>query len=46
MERMVSLRLDTELVERLAHQAKGRGWSRSELIRKVLSAWCDQQENR
>lgn len=41
---MVSMRLDVELRERLADHAKRRGWNRSELIRKVLTAWCDQQE--
>lgn len=43
MEQMVSMRLSTELVEKLEHAAKARGWNRSELIRRVLDAWCDQQ---
>lgn len=41
---MVSMRLDVELRERLEFHATKRGWTRSELIRRVLSAWCEQQE--
>ncbi len=43
-DRAISMRLHTELLERLDQQAKGRGTNRSELIRKVLTAFCDQQE--
>ena len=43
-DQMISLRLDVELRERLSEQAEKRGWNRSELIRRVLSAWCEQQE--
>lgn len=46
MERMISLRLSTELVEQLAVQAKARGWSRSDLIRRVLTQFCERQEMR
>lgn len=43
-DQMISLRLDVDLRERLTEQAEKRGWSRSELIRRVLTAFCDQQE--
>ena len=43
-DQMISLRLDVRLREQLTEQAAKRGWNRSELIRKVLAAWCDQQE--
>lgn len=43
-DQMISLRLDVDLRERLTLLAEKRGWSRSELIRKVLTAWCDSQE--
>lgn len=46
MDRMVSMRLPTDLMERVTQQARSRGWSRSDLIRRVLTAWCDSQENR
>ena len=46
MERMVSMRLSTELVEQLEVQARRRECNRSELIRRVLSAWCELQEQR
>lgn len=44
MDRAVSMRLPTDLLERLTEQAAARRWTRSELIRKVLAAWCDAQD--
>lgn len=43
-DRAISMRLPTDLLERLDEQAEKRDLARSVVIRRVLTAWCDQEE--
>lgn len=43
-DRAISMRLPTDLLERLDEQADLRQCNRSQIIRRVLTAWCDKQE--
>ena len=45
-DRAISMRLPTDLLERLDEQAEKRELPRSVVIRRVLTAWCDQEESK